>query len=65
MEWERQESKENELVQAISKLNPEEVTVNLLVAFPGTPLELQTPLILEEILRVFAVLRFFYFQKAS
>ena len=47
-----------ELVQAISKLNPEEVTVNLLVPFPGTPLELQTPLSLEEILRVFAVLRF-------
>ncbi|MDA0756349.1 MAG: biotin synthase BioB [Crenarchaeota archaeon] len=47
-----------ELVQAISKLNPEEVTVNLLVAIPGTPLELQTPLSLEEILRVFAVLRF-------
>ena len=47
-----------ELVQAISRLNPEEVTVNLLVAFPGTPLELQTPLSLEEILRVFAVLRF-------
>ena len=48
----------NERVQAIGKLNPEEVTVNLLVPFPGTPLELQTPLILEEILRVFAVLRF-------
>ena len=47
-----------ELVQAIGKLNPEEVTVNLLVPFPGTPLELQTPLSLEEILRVFAVLRF-------
>ena len=47
-----------ELVQAIGKLNPEEVTVNLLVPFPGTPLELQTPLRLEEILRVFAVLRF-------
>ena len=51
-------SQREELVQAISKLNPEEVTVNLLVAFPGTPLELQTPLSLEEILRVFAVLRF-------
>ena len=47
-----------ELVQAIGKLSPEEVTVNLLVPFPGTPLELQTPLSLEEILRVFAVLRF-------
>jgi len=47
-----------ELVNAISKLRPEEVTINLLVAFPGTPLELQTPLSLEEILRVFAVLRF-------
>ncbi len=47
-----------EMIQAISKLNPEEVTVNLLVPFPGTPLELQTPLGLEEILRVFAVLRF-------
>ena len=47
-----------ELVQAIGHLNPEEVTVNLLVPFPGTPLELQTPLSLEEILRVFAVLRF-------
>ena len=47
-----------ELVQAIGKLNPEEVTINLLVPFPGTPLELQTPLSLEEILRVFAVLRF-------
>ncbi len=45
-------SQREELVQAISKLNPEEVTVNLLVAFPGTPLELQTPLSLEEILRV-------------
>ena len=47
-----------ELVHAISKLNPEEVTINLLVAVPGTPLELQTKLSLEEILRVFAVLRF-------
>ena len=47
-----------ELVQSIGRLDPEEVTVNLLVPFPGTPLELQTPLNLEEILRVFAVLRF-------
>ena len=47
-----------EFVQAIGMLNPEEVTINLLVPFPGTPLELQAPLSLEEILRVFAVLRF-------
>ena len=46
-----------ELVQAIGRLGPEEVTGNLLVPFPGTPLELQTSLSLEEILRVFAVLR--------
>ena len=47
-----------EFVLEISELNPEEVTINLLVPFPGTPLELQKPLELEEILRVFAVLRF-------
>ena len=47
-----------EFVLEISELNPEEVTINLLVPFPGTPLELQKPLKLEEILRVFAVLRF-------
>ena len=47
-----------EFVLEIAKLNPEEVTINLLVPFPGTPLELQKQLELEEILRVFAVLRF-------
>ena len=47
-----------EFVIEIAKLNPEEVTINLLVPFPGTPLELQKPLEIEEILRVFAVLRF-------
>ena len=47
-----------EFVLEISELNPEEVTINLLVPFPGTPLEFQKPLKLEEILRVFAVLRF-------
>ena len=47
-----------EFVLEIAELNPEEVTINLLVPFPGTPLELQIPLELEEILRVFAVLRF-------
>ena len=47
-----------EFILEIAELNPEEVTINLLVAFPGTPLEFQRQLELEEILRVFAVLRF-------
>ena len=47
-----------EFVLEIAELNPEEVTINLLVPFPGTPLEFQIPLELEEILRVFSVLRF-------
>jgi biotin synthase len=47
-----------ELVTEIANLNPEEVTINILVPFPGTPLELQKPLLLEEIVRVFAIMRF-------
>ena len=47
-----------ELISELSRLEPEEVTINLLVAIPGTPLELQTPISFEEILRVFAVTRF-------
>jgi biotin synthase len=47
-----------ELIVELSNLEPEEVTINLLVAIPGTPLELQTPISFEEILRVFAVTRF-------
>jgi biotin synthase len=47
-----------ELVVDLAKMNPEEVTINLLVAMPGTPLELQTPLPFGEILRMFAVTRF-------
>ena len=47
-----------ELVADLAKIEPEEVTINLLVAIPGTPLELQTPISFEEILRVFAVTRF-------
>jgi biotin synthase len=47
-----------ELILDLAKMRPEEVTINLLVAMPGTPLELQTPLPFEEILRMFAVTRF-------
>ena len=47
-----------EFILEVAELNPEEVTINLLVPFPGTPLEYQKQLELEEILRVFAVLRF-------
>ena len=47
-----------ELISDLAQLKPEEVTINLLVAIPGTPLELQTPISFEEILRVFAVTRF-------
>ena len=47
-----------ELIQELAKINPEEVTVNMLIPVPGTPLELQKPLPLEEIFRTFAVLRF-------
>ncbi len=47
-----------ELILDLAKMVPEEVTINLLVAMPGTPLELQTPLPFEEILRMFAVTRF-------
>lgn len=47
-----------ELVLELARLEPEEVTINMLVPIPGTPLELQTPLPIEEILRMFAVTRF-------
>lgn len=47
-----------ELILDLAKIHPEEVTINLLVPVPGTPLELQTPLPLSEILRTFAVIRF-------
>ena len=47
-----------ELILDLAKIDPEEVTINLLVPVPGTPLELQTPLAFEEILRTFAVIRF-------
>ena len=47
-----------ELILDIALLSPEEVTMNILVPMPGTPLELQTQLPKSEIIRTFAVLRF-------
>ena len=47
-----------EMILDLAWLEPEEVTINMLVPMPGTPLELQTTLPFEEILRVFAVTRF-------
>ena len=47
-----------ELILELARIVPEEVTLNMLVPVPGTPLELQTPLSLDEILRTFAVTRF-------
>jgi len=47
-----------ELILELARINPEEVTLNLLVPVPGTPMELQTPLPVDDILRTFAVIRF-------
>jgi len=47
-----------ELIFEIVEFEPEEVTINMLVPMEGTPLELQTPLSILEILRVFSTLRF-------
>jgi len=47
-----------ELILELARIIPEEVTLNLLVPVPGTPMELQTPLPVDEILRTFAVIRF-------
>ncbi len=54
------ETREQRLEMAINiaSLQPEEVTINILVPVAGTPLELQTPLEKSEILRMFAVMRF-------
>lgn len=47
-----------ELACEIAELSPQEVTVNILTPMPGTPLELQSGIEEEEIVRMFAVLRF-------
>lgn len=47
-----------ELILELARIYPEEVTINLLVPVPGTPLELQHDLPDSEIARMFAVLRF-------
>ena len=47
-----------ELALELARLYPEEVTINILVPVPGTPLELQTDLGNSEIVRIFSVIRF-------
>lgn len=47
-----------ELALELGRLYPEEVTINILVPMPGTPLELQTDLPNSEIVRIFSVIRF-------
>ena len=47
-----------ELTLELATIFPEEVTINILVPIPGTPLELQTPLPNSEIIRMFSVIRF-------
>ncbi|MGY5147697.1 MAG: biotin synthase BioB [Candidatus Nitrosopumilus sp. bin_7KS] len=47
-----------ELSLELARLYPEEVTINILVPVPGTPLELQADLPNSEIVRMFSVIRF-------
>jgi len=47
-----------EFILELAAIYPEEVTINILVPVPGTPLELQTPLENSEIVRMFSVIRF-------
>lgn len=47
-----------ELANELAALYPEEVTINILVPVPGTPLELQVKLENFEIVRMFSVIRF-------
>ncbi len=47
-----------ELTLELARICPEEVTINILVPVPGTPLELQADLPYSEIIRIFSVIRF-------
>jgi biotin synthase len=47
-----------ELTLELATIMPEEVTINILVPVPGTPLELQTNLPNSEIVKMFAITRF-------
>ena len=47
-----------EMTLELARIYPEEVTINILVAVPGTPLELQANLPNSEITRIFSVVRF-------
>ena len=47
-----------ELTLELARICPEEITINILVAVPGTPLELQVDLANSEITRIFSVIRF-------
>jgi len=47
-----------ELTLELARIYPEEITINILVAVPGTPLELQVDLANSEITRMFSVIRF-------
>ena len=47
-----------ELTLELARIYPEEVTINILVPVPGTPLELQANLPNSEITRMFSIIRF-------
>lgn len=47
-----------ELILELASIMPEEVTINILIPVPGTPLELQTNLPNTEIVKMFAITRF-------
>lgn len=47
-----------ELALDLARIRPEEITINVLVPMPGTPLELQPPIDDAEVARMVSVLRF-------